>query len=63
MKELLAGLALDKQVLKDIAEGNLQALSGAGRPLTQLARSTTSADTMPAGSPGNHVGRSDTFQC
>jgi ribosomal protein L25 (general stress protein Ctc) len=31
LKKLVADLSLEKQVLTDIAEGNLQALSGAGR--------------------------------
>ena len=31
LKKLVADLSLEKQVLKDIAEGNLQALNGASR--------------------------------
>src|SRR5918995_2229948 len=31
LRRLVADLALEKQVLKDVASGNLQALSGVGR--------------------------------
>jgi putative transposase len=40
LKRLVAELSLDKQILKDIAEGNFQARSDVGAPWSMPARST-----------------------
>ena len=40
LKKLVADLSLEKQVLKDIASGSLQAPNGAGRRSLRLGRST-----------------------
>ena len=39
LKKLVADLSLEKQVLQDIAQGNLSALNGAGRRWMLLVRS------------------------
>ena len=60
LKRLVADLSLEKQVLKDIASGNLQAPNGAGRRLRGLVRSTVSRNVMPAGLSASRAERSVT---
>lgn len=62
LKKLVADLSLEKQVLKDIAEGNCRAPSSADRRLMRSARSMISANAVPAGLLDSHVERRDTFQ-
>ena len=57
LRRLVADLSLEKQILKDISQGN-PAPSGAGRPWKGSGRSTASRSARPAGSSASHVGRS-----
>ena len=60
LKRLVADLSLEKQVLKDVASGNLQAPSGAGRRLKAFEGNMVSRNARPAGSSTNRAERSDT---
>ena len=60
LKRLVADLSLEKQVLKDVASGNLQAPSGAGRQLRAFEGSTVSPNARPAGSSVSTAAPSDT---
>ena len=48
LRRLVADLSLEKQVLKDVAAGNLQAPSGAGRRFWASETSTASRSATPA---------------
>ena len=60
LKRLVADLSLEKQVLKDVASGNLSALNGAGRRLSAFGGSTASRSVKPAGWSASHAERSVT---
>jgi putative transposase len=49
LKRLVAELSLEKQILKDVAEGNFQALSGGVARSGMHARTTKYRSGMPAG--------------
>lgn len=64
LKRLVANLSLEKQVLKDISSGNLQAPNGAGRRLPGRGRNTDSRSAKPAGLSVSRVERNATrSQC
>jgi hypothetical protein len=60
LKRLVADLSLEKQVLKDVASGNLYAPNGAVRRLKASGRSMASPNAMPAGLSASTAGHSDT---
>ena len=60
LRRLVADLSLEKQVLKDVAAGNLQALSGAGRRSLVSGRSMASRSATPAASSASRAGHSVT---
>src|SRR5215204_132074 len=60
LKRLVADLSLEKQVLKDVASGNLKAPMGAGGRSKAFERSTISRSARPAGLSASPAGRSDT---
>jgi putative transposase len=60
LRRLVADLSLEKQVLKDVAAGNLQAPSDAVRPCRASATSTASRSATPAAWSASRVGPSVT---
>jgi transposase-like protein len=60
LKRLVAELSLEKQILKDVAEGNFQALSGGVARSGMCARRTGFPSGMPAGCWGSGEGRNAT---
>ena len=60
LRRLVADLSLEKQVLKDVAAGNLQALSGAAGRWLASKRSMASRSVTPAASSASRAGRSAT---
>ena len=58
LRRLGADLSLEKQVLKDVAAGNLQALSGAAGRWLASKRSMASRSVTPAASSASRAGRS-----
>jgi transposase-like protein len=60
LRRLVADLSLEKQVLKDVASGNLQALSGAAGRWLASKRSMASRSVTPAASSASRGGHSVT---
>lgn len=56
LRRLVANLSPEKQVLVDVASGNLQPPSDAGGRWTRSGRRTASRNVMPAGSSVQHRG-------
>jgi hypothetical protein len=49
LKRLVAELSVEKKVLKDVADGNFQALNGVARRWSMRGRNMNSPSDMPAG--------------
>jgi hypothetical protein len=62
LRRLVADLSLEKQVLADVASGNLEPPSDAGRRSTGSGRSTASRNATPAGSSASTAARSVTYR-
>src|SRR5580704_16541864 len=60
LKRLVAELSLEKQILKDVAEGNFYALSGDVARSGMLARTIECRSGMPAGCWGSGEGHNAT---
>ena len=60
LKRLVAELSLEKQILKDVAEGSFQALSGDVARSGMLARTIDCQSGMPAGCWGSGEGHDAT---
>ena len=60
LKRLVAELSLEKQVLRDVAQGNFRALSGGVVRWSVRGSNTGCRNGMPAGCWGNGEGHNDT---
>jgi hypothetical protein len=59
LKRLVGELSLEKQILKDVAEGNFEAPSGGGARSDMHARTTAFRSDMPAGGRGRKEKHND----
>ena len=61
LKRLVADLSLGKQILKDVAEGNLLRPIGAGRLSRRSGEGIACRNATPVGSSASREGHSDMF--